>query len=164
MRLRRGKIVQTFCRLMTSHQMYSNYSTISVSWPTMEWWKTRQPSQPDMRSFNLPTEFSILSLIQGVQNLAAKHVTVSFNFLHLSVQELLAAFHVPNYQQMSKSEFSITCLDSLNLQQSFSSMPSLSNVGWCSRGRMTGTPHGGCEEGCGSGKGRWTIIAAFSGR
>ena len=48
----------------------------------------------DLRSFNLPTEFSTLSLIQGVQNLAAKQFNVSFNFLHLSVQELLAAFHI----------------------------------------------------------------------
>ena len=48
----------------------------------------------DLRSFNLPTEFSTLSLIQGIQNLAAKQFNISFNFLHLSVQELLAAFHI----------------------------------------------------------------------
>ena len=51
-------------------------------------------SAADLRSFNLPTKLNTLSLIQGVQNLAAKHFNISFNFLHLSVQELLAAFHV----------------------------------------------------------------------
>ena len=51
-------------------------------------------SAADLLSFNLPTELSTLSLIQGVQSFTAFDTSVSFNFLHLSVQELLAAFHI----------------------------------------------------------------------
>ena len=47
-----------------------------------------------LQSFNLPTELSTLSLLQGVQSFAACEKSVSCNFLHLSVQELLAAFHI----------------------------------------------------------------------
>ena len=93
-----------YCRLMTSHQMFSNYSTISVSWPTMEWWKTRQPSQPqtcDRSTF--PTEFSTLSLIQGVQNLAAKHFIVSFNFSICQFKSCLLHFTFPSHLKLNKS-------------------------------------------------------------
>ena len=51
-------------------------------------------SATDLQLFNLPTELSTLSLIQGVQSFAAFQSSVSCNFLHLSVQELLAAFHI----------------------------------------------------------------------
>ena len=72
------KLFNNIC-IMAYHGVMENKATFSAT---------------DLRSFNLPTEFSTLSLIQGVQNLAAKHFNISFNFLHLSVQELLAAFHV----------------------------------------------------------------------
>ena len=58
-------------------------------------------SATDLRSFNLPTELSTLSLIQGVQSFTAFDTSVSYNFLHLSVQELLAAFHI---SKLSASE------------------------------------------------------------
>ena len=51
-------------------------------------------SATDLRSFNLPTELSTLSLIQGVQSFTAFKTSISCNFLHLSVQELLGAFHI----------------------------------------------------------------------
>ena len=51
-------------------------------------------SATDLRSFNLPTELSTLSLIQGVQSFTAFKASISCNFLHLSVQELLGAFHI----------------------------------------------------------------------
>ena len=54
-----------------------------------------------LQSFNLPTELSTLSLIQGVQSFTAFDTSVSYNFLHLSVQELLAAFHI---SKLSASE------------------------------------------------------------
>ena len=51
-------------------------------------------SATDLQSFNLPTEVSTLSLIQGVQSFVAFKASISCNFLHLSVQELLGAFHI----------------------------------------------------------------------
>ena len=51
-------------------------------------------SATDLRSFNLPTELSTLSLIQGVQSFTAFKASISYNFLHLSVQELLGAFQI----------------------------------------------------------------------
>ena len=72
------KLFNNICTL-AYHGVMENKATFSVR---------------DLRSFNLPTEFSTLSLIQGIQNLAAKQFNISVNFLHLSVQELLAAFHI----------------------------------------------------------------------
>ena len=51
-------------------------------------------SATDLRSFNLPTKLSTLSLIQGVQSFTVFKASISCNFLHLSVQELLGAFHI----------------------------------------------------------------------
>ena len=51
-------------------------------------------SATDLQSFNLPTEFSTLSLIQAVESFTAFKTSMSCNFLHLSVQELLGAFHI----------------------------------------------------------------------
>ena len=48
----------------------------------------------DLRLCNLPTEVSTLSLLQGVESFTCRGRTLSYNFLHLSVQELLAAFHI----------------------------------------------------------------------
>ena len=51
-------------------------------------------SAEDLQAFNLPVELTTLSLIQGVQSFTAFKVCVCYNFLHLSVQELLAAYHI----------------------------------------------------------------------
>ena len=64
---------------MAYHGVMENKATFSAS---------------DLRSFNLPTKLSTLSLIQGVQSFTAFKTSISYNFLHLSVQELLGAFHI----------------------------------------------------------------------
>ena len=51
-------------------------------------------STADIKRYDLPTELSTLSLIQGVESFAVLSKSKSYNFLHLSVQELLAAFHI----------------------------------------------------------------------
>jgi len=51
-------------------------------------------STEDIKRYDLPTELSTLSLIQGVESFAVLSKSKSYNFLHLSVQELLAAFHI----------------------------------------------------------------------
>ena len=51
-------------------------------------------TEEDLQSFNLPTELSTLSLMQGVTSLTAFGESKLYNFLHLSTQELLAAFFI----------------------------------------------------------------------
>ena len=51
-------------------------------------------TEEDLQSFNLPTELSTLSLMQGVVSFAAFGESKLYNFLHLSTQELLAAFFI----------------------------------------------------------------------
>jgi len=51
-------------------------------------------STADVEKYGLPTELSTLSLIQGVESFAIAGKSKFYNFLHLSVQELLAAFHI----------------------------------------------------------------------
>ena len=51
-------------------------------------------SEDDLQSFKLPTELSTLSLMQGVASLTAFGESRLYNFLHLSTQELLAAYFI----------------------------------------------------------------------
>jgi len=51
-------------------------------------------SSADLEARYLPTELSTLSLIQGVNSLTVLGKSKSYSFLHLSVQELLAAYHI----------------------------------------------------------------------
>ena len=51
-------------------------------------------SEDDLKSFNLPPDISTLSLIQGVESFMATYKLRSYNFLHLSVQELLTSYHI----------------------------------------------------------------------
>ena len=51
-------------------------------------------SEDDLKSFNLPRDISTLSLIQGVESFMATYKLRSYNFLHLSVQELLTSYHI----------------------------------------------------------------------
>ena len=51
-------------------------------------------SEDDMKAFNLPPDISTLSLIQGVESVMATYKLRSYNFLHLSVQELLTSYHI----------------------------------------------------------------------
>ena len=60
-------------------------------------------SEEDLQSLNLPTELNTLSLMQGVTSFAVTEESKLYNFLHLSTQELLAAFYIsrmPPKQQL----------------------------------------------------------------
>ena len=48
----------------------------------------------DLRKFNLPANLPSLGLLQAVEGLTLHSKSLSHNFLHLSVQELLAAYHI----------------------------------------------------------------------
>jgi len=54
-------------------------------------------SKADLELYDLPTELSTLSLIQGVSNFTFLGKSQLYSFLHLSVQELLAAFHISKF-------------------------------------------------------------------
>ena len=51
---------------------------------------------------SLPADVNTLSLLQGVQSFIGREKTVSHNFIHLSIQELLAAYYIPT--QLPASE------------------------------------------------------------
>ena len=55
----------------------------------------------DLQQSNLPSDLSSLGLLQAVEGLTLFSKSCSYNFLHLSVQELLAAYHI---SQMSSDE------------------------------------------------------------
>ena len=55
----------------------------------------------DLQSSNLPTNIPSLGLLQTTEGFALCSKSLSYNFLHLSVQELLAAYHI---SQMDSSE------------------------------------------------------------
>ena len=55
----------------------------------------------DLHEFHVPSNLSSLGLLQAVEGLSLYKKTLSYNFLHLSVQELLAAY---NISQMVSSE------------------------------------------------------------
>ena len=50
--------------------------------------------QDDLQKFNLPANLQSLGLLQAVEGLTLLGKSLSYNFLHLSVQELLAAYHI----------------------------------------------------------------------
>ena len=52
--------------------------------------------------FDLDRDFNTLGLLQGVESFTDCGMSHSYNFLHLSIQELLAAFHMAT--QLSSSE------------------------------------------------------------
>ena len=57
----------------------------------------------DLRRFNLPANLPSLGLLQAVEGLTLHSKSLSYNFLHLSVQELLAAYrisHIDSSKQM----------------------------------------------------------------
>ena len=55
----------------------------------------------DLQTSHLPTDLPSLGLLQGVEGLTLCSKSLSYNFLHLSVQELLAAYRI---SQMDPSE------------------------------------------------------------
>ena len=50
----------------------------------------------DVVIFDLGPNFNTLGLLQGVESLAVRGKSYSYNFLHLSIQELLCAIHMAN--------------------------------------------------------------------
>ena len=60
-------------------------------------------SEDDFAAVGIPTSVPLLGLLQAVESLVSAGKCVSFNFIHLSIQELLAAFSIsrlPSNQQM----------------------------------------------------------------
>ena len=51
-------------------------------------------SSEDLEQLGLSQKLVTLGLIQGCESLASFQENISYNFLHLSVQELLASFHI----------------------------------------------------------------------
>lgn len=51
-------------------------------------------SKQDLEQLGLPEELDTLSLLQGVQSFMTFEMPKSYNFFHLSIQELLAAFYI----------------------------------------------------------------------
>ena len=58
----------------------------------------------DLRKFNLPANLSSLGLLQAVEGLTLHSKSLSYNFLHLSVQELLAAYHISHIDSSKQLE------------------------------------------------------------
>ena len=61
-------------------------------------------SHDDFSAVGIPTSMPLLGLLQAVDSLVSTGRRVSFNFIHLSIQELLAAFSIsrlPPSQQIS---------------------------------------------------------------
>ena len=56
----------------------------------------------DTVSFDLDAGLNTLGLLQGVESFAVCGMSHSYNFLHLSVQELLAARHIANRLEVSQ--------------------------------------------------------------
>ena len=59
---------------------------------------------PDLRKFNLPANLQSLGLLQAVEGLTLHSKSLSYNFLHLSVQELLAAYHISHIDSSKQLE------------------------------------------------------------
>ena len=57
--------------------------------------------QSDLQKVQLKNSLLSLGLLQAVESLTLIHTSISYNFLHLSVQELLAAYHI---SQMDSNE------------------------------------------------------------
>ena len=57
--------------------------------------------QKDLQATHIPANLPSLGILQAVEGLALYSKSLSYNFLHLSVQELLAAYHI---SQMNPSK------------------------------------------------------------
>ena len=58
----------------------------------------------DLKLVNLPANLPSLGLLQAVEGLALLCKSLSYNFLHLSVQELLAAYHISHMDSSEQLE------------------------------------------------------------
>ena len=58
----------------------------------------------DLQQFNLPANLPSLGLLQAVEGLTLLRKSISYNFLHLSVQELLAAYCISQMDSSKQME------------------------------------------------------------
>ena len=58
----------------------------------------------DLRKFNLQANLPSLGLLQAVEGLTLHSKSLSYNFLHLSVQELLTAYHISHIDSSKQLE------------------------------------------------------------
>ena len=72
--------------------------------------------QDDLRTFNLPANQPSLGLLQAVEGLTLLIKSLSYNFLHLSVQELLAAYHISHIDSSKQIEVFKQMLESSRFQ------------------------------------------------
>ena len=82
------------------HQPLKNISTLAYH-GVME--NKATFSAIDLKRLKLPQKLDTLGLMQGVESLKALKISVTYNFLHLSVQELLASLYIsrlPEYEQV----------------------------------------------------------------
>ena len=110
---------------MTSLQMCRNSSAISVLYGL--------PRSDEKQSNILSLRLAIIQLTNRVEytEFDPRHAElygfkeICFIYTTFSINQFKSCFlhfTFPNYQQLNKSRFSMTCLISLDLQQSFSSM------------------------------------------
>ena len=60
--------------------------------------------QSDLQKVQLKNSPLSLGLLQAVESLTLIHTSISYNFLHLSVQELLAAYHISHIDSSKQLE------------------------------------------------------------
>ena len=60
--------------------------------------------QKDLQEFNLPANLTSLGLLQAVEGFTLLSKSFSFNFLHLSIQELLAAYYISRMDSTKQIE------------------------------------------------------------
>ncbi len=64
-------------------------------------------SSTDLEALDIPTDVSALGLLQAVPSIVSHKVSVYYNFLHLLIQELLAAYYISflsGHEQLSHFE------------------------------------------------------------
>ena len=70
----------------------------------------------NLRKLNLPANLPSLGLLQAVEGLTLQSKSLSHNFLHLSVQELLAAYHISHIDSSKQLEVFERVFGSTRLQ------------------------------------------------
>ena len=70
----------------------------------------------DLHNFHLPANLPSLGLLQAVEGLTLLSKSLSHNFLHLSVQELLAAYHISHMESSEQLEVFKRMFDSSRFQ------------------------------------------------
>ena len=66
----------------------------------------------DLQVSHLPTDLPLIGLLQAVVGLTLTSKSLSYNFLHLSVQELLAAYHISQMAPIEQAEVFMELFDS----------------------------------------------------